>query len=126
MRVHSFEYPGHTRYIDLDHVQQISSLYYDANQETVKQDNDGIDYTVKSYGTARFRYQLAFHDEWETIEIEYRKDRYEYELKPGESVMVEAGRQVTNKIDAFAKLEQFKAEYEKFLKAWGGIEPVSG
>jgi len=122
MRIHRLDFNSferilrrHTRYIDLDHVLQVSGLQYSAEPEKVKQDKDGIDYIVKSHGSASFSYQMAFRSDWDIIEIRIPEDRYEYE-KDG----------VGNKIDAFKVLEKFKAEYEKFMMSWGGIEPVSG
>ena len=116
MRIHCFDfkYAGWKRWIDLDHIQQISALYYDAHPEAIKQDGDGIDYKVKSHGMASFRYQLAFQTEWSELKIEFPEGRYEYESN---------GK--TNRVNALEFLEKFKAEYEKLMLAWGGVQPES-
>lgn len=101
------------RYVDLYHVQEISTLHFVLKEAHDRADRDGFVKRVKAYGEANFSYRLAFQRDEILLEIGYPLDRYEY-VGEGEK-----------EVDVAARLLEFKDMYERFLAARDALDTRS-
>ena len=98
---------GLSRTIDLDHVQEISDLFYRCTPSKKKKDTDGIEFDSKAIGHASFDMRIAFANEVVLYRIEFG-DNY----RPYNQTMIEASDEIVR------QLELFKKSYEDLKRAW--------
>ena len=108
MRIFYLDVGPFHRYIDMDHIQEMSDIVVFLKPSVAEIDRDGLKIMTNPHGRAHFWIRYAFQTECVEYELDYRQLTHYY----GENTREKYNREVIDGINAF------ELAYRRLREAW--------